>query len=85
MMRNSPGDRDLRSAITLAADLERQRLEMGIERAQRALGALHRLADDRRRQAGGAPRQIARAISDFESQIAAARARLADIAVVDDR
>ena len=77
--------RPARSAVTLAADLERRRLELAIERTQRALASLHRLADDRRRQAGAAPHQIARAITDFESQIAAKRARLADIAAVEER
>jgi len=52
---------------------------------RRALGALHRLADDRRRQAGGAPRQIG--ARDQRLRVADRRGArpLADIAVVEDR
>jgi hypothetical protein len=74
---------DVRSLVTPATESERLRLELGIERAGRALDALRRLAADRRRDAGEAPRPIALAIVDFESQIVAARKRLDDLPGLD--
>jgi hypothetical protein len=82
-MRNPRLQPNARSVVTLGTELERRRLEHGIERAERALAALRRLAADRRRDAGQAPRHIAQAIMDFESHIVVARERLADIPGLD--
>jgi hypothetical protein len=79
MRRWSLHRRDVRSAGTLATGSGTSAVEAGIERAARALVAPRRLADEPRRHAGAAPRHIARAIVDFDSQIAASPARLGDI------
>lgn len=70
------------STHTLGAELERDRLEHRMSRAEIAIAALRQRETEQRRElAERPPRHIRRAIADFEAQIAAMRARLQDLAV----
>ena len=65
---------------TLAATLERDRLEHRASRAVIALAALRERAREHRSELGGAPMHVRQAIADFEAQLAATNTRLRDLA-----
>ncbi len=68
------------STHTLAATLERDRLERRVSRIAVAVAALRQRASEHQRELGPAPQPIRQAIADFEAQIAALNARLRDLA-----
>jgi len=67
------------SPQTLAAALERDRLERRVRRTTVAIASLRQLESGDRRRPGG-PKHLRRAIADFEAQVEAMTARLRDLA-----
>lgn len=67
------------TTYSLAAVLERDRLERRVSRARLAIAALR--ASAHRRELGAPPRHLRFAIADFEAQINAMNARLRDLPV----
>ena len=67
------------TARTLAATLERDRLEHRVSRVVIALAALRERAREHRSELGGAPMHIRKAIADFEAQLTAINTRLRDL------
>jgi hypothetical protein len=65
---------------SLGAVLERDRLERRVRRVTVAIVTLRRRASEDRREAGGSPRLLRRAIADFEAEIEAMNGRLRDLA-----
>lgn len=68
------------STPTLGDDLERDRLEHRVRRVTVVIGVLRRLASEQRGELSSTPRHLRLAIADFEGQIKAMNARLAELA-----
>jgi len=68
-----------RSAGSLGADLERDRLERRLKRVTVVAAALRQRASEHRAELGATPRQLGQAIADFEAQITEMNARLRDL------
>jgi hypothetical protein len=69
-----------RSAQSLGAELERDRLQHRVRTTTVAIRVLRQRASEQRRRPGGPPRHLGRAIADFETQLAAMNVRLRDLA-----
>ena len=68
------------SPLTLGAELERDRLVHRVRTMSAAIDVLRRRASEQRRETGGPPRHLRRALSAFEAQIEAINAQLQDLA-----
>jgi hypothetical protein len=67
------------SSHTLAPDLERDRLQHGLERVILVIAALRERESEHRAELGEAPKQLLQAIIEFEAQGAAMNARLREL------